>query len=709
MLYEQEGDLTDLMVMTPGSLVFSLVGADEDRRSTGPTRQLTAEEKAALRLHVGDKTLHFADANELDWGHYEWQTPDLVWASGDSIPLALSMPAAFMQRCGALPDEIWCTTMTVGTSGVLSGFSEGDSRGSLSSATFSYGGTSYEVTYLGYDSSGRQFRFSISPNSGVPVFNIAGFGVHAGVLSVALPAGQPIQSIGSLLWDGIPDPGWSNGDQVVVRLTGPGDAQVQVGDPPTIEGLPAIGGVGSNSVWDAGDTAKVTFTFSEAVDVDTTGGTPTVGFDLGGTKLRSATFASGSGTTELVFEYDVVEADGSNSIASMTGNNLALNGGTIRSSATQVDADLAHQGVLVQGASASAKSDETPSVTFENLPRSHDGSSPFAVELSFSGTPQGLRAKSDASSVLDVTGGSVAGARDVSQNGQPRWEVSIDPDGAGDVHLEIPARGCTETGAVCVNGQPLAEAVEATVPGPGTSGQDATADPITASWSSVPEGHDASSTFDVHLDFSRNPQGLSYRAIEGGVVSVEGGAIARVWRRTRGGDNREWGIEVNPSGDGAVTLTVNATTDCAAQHAVCAEDGGMLEGGAQATIAGPPPETITASWSSVPAEHDGNSTFDVHLDFSRNPKGLSYESIEGGVVSVAGGAIERAWRRIRGGDNRQWGIEVNPSGNAPVTLTVNGTTDCEAEHAVCAADGGMLEGGRQAAIGTRAPAKPSTR
>ena len=237
--------------------------------------------------------------------------------------------------------------------------------------------------------------------------------------------------------------------------------------------------------------------------------------------------------------------------------------------------------------------------------------------------------------------------------------------------------------------------VEATVPGPGTS---ATPDPITASWSSVPEEHDGSSTFDVHLDFSRNPKsGFSYDAIEGGVVSVEGGAIDRVWRRERG-DSRRWGIEVNPSGDGAVTLTVNSTTDCAAQHAVCAADGGMLEGGAQAMIAGPPPAPITASWSSVPEEHDGSSTFDVHLDFSRNPrKGFSYRAIEGGVVDVEGGAIDRVWRRTRE-DSREWGIEVNPSGNGPVTLTVNGTTDCEAEHGVCAADGGMLEGGQQAAV-----------
>ena len=50
------------------------------------------------------------------------------------------------------------------------------------------------------------------------------------------------------------------------------------------------------------------------------------------------------------------------------------------------------------------------------------------------------------------------------------------------------------------------------------------------------------------------------------------------------------------------------------------------------------------------------------------------------------------------GRNDPWGIEVTPSGTADVTVGVNGTTDCEAQHAACAADGGMLEGGAQAVV-----------
>ena len=166
-----------------------------------------------------------------------------------------------------------------------------------------------------------------------------------------------------------------------------------------------------------------------------------------------------------------------------------------------------------------------------------------------------MRAKSDAASVLDVTGGSVDGARDVSQSGQTRWEVTIDPDGAGDVHLRVPARECNETGAVCVNGQALEEDVDAAVPGPGG---------ITAELSGAASGHDGSSAFTLELTFRPAPKGLSFRTVEGGLFDVTGGAITAVRRATRG-QNRGWELTVAPDGDGEVRLTARATTDCAAR------------------------------------------------------------------------------------------------------------------------------------------------
>ena len=75
---------------------------------------------------------------------------------------------------------------------------------------------------------------------------------------------------------------------------------------PTVTGSPALSESGSDGTWTAGATVEVTLTFSEAVTVDTTGGTPSIGLDLGGTESRSATYLRGSGTTELDFGYTLV-------------------------------------------------------------------------------------------------------------------------------------------------------------------------------------------------------------------------------------------------------------------------------------------------------------------------------------------------------------------------------------------------------------------
>ena len=250
-----------------------------------------------------------------------------------------------------------------------------------------------------------------------------------------------------------------------LRINGTTGAMSQeVVEAPTIEGL-AIGGVGGNGVWDTGDTLTVTLTLSEAVVVDTTNGTPSVAFDLNGTKPRVATYASGSGTTELVFEYAVVAADGSNSLASMSGNNVALNGGTILSVANGTDADLAHQGTLVQASSVTTKG-AGPEATFVDPPGSHDGQNRFSIEVRFSGAPAGFDPKRNGASAFEVEGGTVAGVAAVSKEANAPWLITVEPAGDGDVTVRIPVRDCAEAGAVCIGGQPLSQEAEVTVTGP---------------------------------------------------------------------------------------------------------------------------------------------------------------------------------------------------------------------------------------------------
>ena len=235
---------------------------------------------------------------------------------------------------------------------------------------------------------------------------------------------------------------------------------------------------------------------------------------------------------------------------------------------------------------------------FEGLPKRHDGERAFSVVLRFSAEPRGLTAQTVANGVVEVTGGRVTGARRPAATGarrtdggeQPAWEVTVQPDGPGDIMLRLPARACDETHAVCIEGEPLDEAAQAMVPGT----------PLTAQFTQAPETHDGSNAFEVDMDFSHEPAGLSYRTVRDALFDVEGGRIERAQRRERG-RNRLWRIRVVPETSGDVTLAVRTTTDCAAPYAACGANGRKLAGNARLTVRGPASPTAPAVSVAPPA------------------------------------------------------------------------------------------------------------
>ena len=84
----------------------------------------------------------------------------------------------------------------------------------------------------------------------------------------------------------------------------------------------------------------MTATFTEAVLVDTTDGTPTLTLVVGSNN-RSANFASGSGLTELVLQYTIQAGDTDSDGISIRANAIALNSGTIKDAAGN-NATLTH-------------------------------------------------------------------------------------------------------------------------------------------------------------------------------------------------------------------------------------------------------------------------------------------------------------------------------------------------------------------------------
>jgi hypothetical protein len=96
--------------------------------------------------------------------------------------------------------------------------------------------------------------------------------------------------------------------------------------------VPRVTGVTSNTAngtYGVGTVIDVRVTFSEIVSVT---GTPRLRLETGTTD-RNATYASGSGSTTLVFNYTVQTGDTSNDLNYVVTSSLTLNGGTIKDAA----------------------------------------------------------------------------------------------------------------------------------------------------------------------------------------------------------------------------------------------------------------------------------------------------------------------------------------------------------------------------------------
>ena len=111
--------------------------------------------------------------------------------------------------------------------------------------------------------------------------------------------------------------------------------------------------------------------------------------------------------------------------------------------------------------------------------------------------------------------------------------------------------------------------------------------PLTATIHDQPSSHNGEDAFTFELWFSEDPQpDFSYTTVRDHAFAVTGGSVTYV-RRLEPGKNVRWEVTVTPGSSAAVAIALNATTDCAAQGAICTEEGGKLSGGLQLAVPGP--------------------------------------------------------------------------------------------------------------------------
>ena len=112
--------------------------------------------------------------------------------------------------------------------------------------------------------------------------------------------------------------------------------------------------------------------------------------------------------------------------------------------------------------------------------------------------------------------------------------------------------------------------------------------PLTVSLENAATSHNGTDVFTFEIRFSEQ-FGLSYKTLRDDAFTVVGGEVKKAQRMDRDSDtpNTWWLITVEPDGNGDVTITLPATTDCTDDGAICTEDGRMLSNSLVFSVIGP--------------------------------------------------------------------------------------------------------------------------
>ena len=138
------------------------------------------------------------------------------------------------------------------------------------------------------------------------------------------------------------------------------------------------------------------------------------------------------------------------------------------------------------------------------------------------------------------------------------------------------------------------------------------------------------SNFTFQLNFSENVD-AGYARIQNDAFTVSGGSIASASRITQG-SNQGWNVEVNPTGNGSVTITLPETTDCNASGAICTDDSRKLSHPTSAIVAGPP--AISVSDATVQEAQGAVLEFSVTLSHaSSRTVTVDYATSDGTAVA----------------------------------------------------------------------------
>ena len=222
--------------------------------------------------------------------------------------------------------------------------------------------------------------------------------------------------------------------------------------------------------------------------------------------------------------------------------------------------------------------------------------------------------------------------------------------------------------------------------GPGTASATA-AEPLTATLEDFPTNHDGTNPFTFRIAFSADVE-ITPEDMRDHALVVSGGTVTAAAQV----DGRKdlWELTLEPAGSGPVSVLAPLERACTETGALCTAAGVMLTVAPALQVAGPVAQgqqalaPLAAGFTSVPAEHDGQTAFWLELTFDAAVAQGSKQRIRA-LLGATGGSVTRMRRKDTRLDH--WRIRIQPSSHEAVTVTLSPSPPCGAAGAVCTEDG----------------------
>ena len=285
-----------------------------------------------------------------------------------------------------------------------------------------------------------------------------------------------------------------------------------------------------------------------------------------------------------------------------------------------------------------------------------------------------------------VDGSAVAGTHYTATSG----ETHI-PHGATSVTVPVPILDFDDD-VYTGNRQFTLQLSNITVAAVGTDSATATIrdddpQPLTASFTNLPEGNHGESAFKFDISFNQDVA-TQRLVMQEDVMTVTGGAITGAGRVD--GAKSLWRITVEPVDGRDVTVELPVTTGCSATGAVCT--GGDSPQPLSNSITHTFPGTkLNAEFEGFDHHHDGSTPMQFRLVFSEEVDTTAAE-IKDHALTVTGATITTVVQKDEG-STRRWNVTVTPAGTGPFDVILASATDCAQDGHICTPDGELLARG----------------